>query len=31
MMKADKNPADMKICYLKTPSGDVAGHPRVEN
>ena len=25
-----QNPADMKICYLKTPSGDVAGHPRVE-
>lgn len=25
-----QNPADMKICYLKTPSGDVTGHPRVE-
>lgn len=25
-----QNPADMKICHLKTPSGDVVGHPRVD-
>lgn len=25
-----QNPADMKICYLKTPSGDVIGDPRVD-
>ncbi|WP_195654716.1 hypothetical protein [Bacteroides sp. 1001136B_160425_E2] len=25
-----QNPADMKICYLKTPSEDVVGHPRVD-
>lgn len=25
-----QNSADMKICYLKTPSGDVIGDPRVD-